>query len=458
MKYSKLLIILLSSIYSANALSNINTGLNLEKAPILSSNYYPDMSSEITNTKLHAYNYARTLYLKYFDYHPKFTSKFQPINYMKESYENGKKIFSKRFIYSKGSDYSVDDKSRNSTILINHEIFDGLTNNYLIHSDPVLYNKIIENGNKIIIKDLNKLEHLSLSYFFENIETFVTGTANNPTIKERSINLANIFKDYDFNSEHHVIIERNYANYDVLSEYNRTNDDIKKKATLLDLLILSGRIDDDANRNYNEIKSITKKNTMEILENKEITEKNKIDIKNNKEITEKNKIDIKNNKEITDKNKIDIKNNKENIEKNKNDITNNKEKVDKYLNTLDIAGYPSDITGHFSKLYSKDIVTKNRLDVLESDFKHFKSDTQNRFYKVEKRANQGIASVAAMSNLPFTDSATFSTAIGIGNYRNATALAWGMQYRINENVKVRASTAWNDSNNFVSAGGIGISW
>ncbi|EEG85664.1 hypothetical protein PROPEN_02472 [Proteus penneri ATCC 35198] len=64
-----------------------------------------------------------------------------------------------------------------------------------------------------------------------------------------------------------------------------------------------------------------------------------------------------------------------------------------------------------------------------------------------------------MSNLPFTDTATFSTAIGIGNYRNATALAWGgMQYRINENIKVRASTAWNDSNNFVSAGGIGISW
>ncbi len=69
-----------------------------------------------------------------------------------------------------------------------------------------------------------------------------------------------------------------------------------------------------------------------------------------------------------------------------------------------------------------------------------------------KSANQGIASVAAMSNLPFNDAATFSTAMGIGNYRNATAFAWGMQYRINENVKVKASTAWNDANNWVSAG------
>ncbi|MCS6713978.1 YadA-like family protein, partial [Proteus terrae] len=108
-------------------------------------------------------------------------------------------------------------------------------------------------------------------------------------------------------------------------------------------------------------------------------------------------------------------------------------------------------------LYIEQSVARNEFKDLKTNFEHFKSDTQNRFYKVEKRANQGIASVAAMSNLPFTDSATFSTAIGIGNYRNATALAWGMQYRINENIKVRASTAWNESN-WVSAGGVGISW
>lgn len=109
-------------------------------------------------------------------------------------------------------------------------------------------------------------------------------------------------------------------------------------------------------------------------------------------------------------------------------------------------------------MYIESSIAREDINKLDSQFQHFKSETNNRFYKVEKRANQGIASVAAMSNLPFTDSATLSTTIGIGNYHNATALAWGMQYRINENVKVRASTAWNDSNNFVSAGGVGISW
>ncbi|MBG3080205.1 YadA-like family protein [Proteus mirabilis] len=428
MKYSKLFIILLSSILSTNALSNTHAELNSKEAPVNFDNHYPDMPNEISKSELDNFYDIRRLYIKYFN----------PIQSQKENYENAKKIFSKKFIYSIGSNYSVDDKSYNSNILINTQIFNELTDNYLIHNDPILYNKIIENDNKIIIKNLSELERLNLSYFFENIETFVTDTANNPTIKERSTNIVNIIKNYNSNSKsNHVVITKDYRNNDTISEYNRTNDNLEKNVTLLDLITLSDNIEYVASLENNKIKSMTEKNIIETIINKNKTLENK---------------------EITEKNKIDIKSNKENIEQNKIDISNNKEKVDKYLNTLDIAGYPSDITGHFSKLYSKDVVTKSRLDVLESDFKHFKSDTQNRFYKVEKRANQGIASVAAMSNLPFTDSATFSTAIGIGNYRNATALAWGMQYRINENVKVRASTAWNDSNSFVSAGGIGISW
>ncbi|QIF95231.1 YadA-like family protein [Proteus vulgaris] len=455
MELRNLFIILLSFIYSTSALSYINTDLNLEVEHESLGNYYPDMYNEISESELDDFYHIRKSYSKHFN----------PIYPQKEIYENSKKIFSKRFIYSIGSGYSVDDKSYNSNILINTQIFNELTDNYLIHNDPVLYSKIIENESKIIIKNLNELERLNLSYFFENIETFVTDTANNPTIKERSTNIANIIKNYNLNSEHHVIITKDYRNNDTISEYNNINDNLEKNATLFDLVMLSGNIEYEASLNHNKIKSITENNIIEtiknknkILENKEIAEQNQIDIKNNKEITEKNKIDIQNNNEITEQNKIDIKSNKENIEQNKTDITHNKEKVDKYLNTLDIADYTSDITGHFSKLYTKDVATNSKLDVLENDFNHFKSETNNHFYKVEKRANQGIASVAAMSNLPFTDSATFSTAIGIGNYRNATALAWGMQYRINENVKVRASTAWNDSNSFVSAGGIGISW
>lgn len=164
---------------------------------------------------------------------------------------------------------------------------------------------------------------------------------------------------------------------------------------------------------------------------------------------------IKNNKTDIDKNTHDIERNTNNIRENRTNINDIKEN---YIDNLDVNGNNISLKSHFATLYTEQSLSRNEFKTLKNNFEHFKSDTQNRFYKVEKRANQGIASVAAISNLPFTDTATFSTAIGIGNYRNATAFAWGMQYRINENVKVRASTAWNESNSWVSAGGVGVSW
>ncbi|WP_337236341.1 YadA C-terminal domain-containing protein [Proteus faecis] len=196
--------------------------------------------------------------------------------------------------------------------------------------------------------------------------------------------------------------------------------------------------------------------------NKENIDTNRKDININKENIDTNRKGIDINKENIDTNRKSIDINKENIDTNRKDININKENIDNikdnYIDNLNINESNISLKSHFATLYMEQSISRSEVKTLKNNFEHFKSETQNRFYKVEKRANQGIASVAAMSNLPFTDSATFSTAIGIGNYRNATALAWGMQYRINENVKVRASTAWNDSNNFVSAGGVGISW
>ncbi|MER1720087.1 YadA-like family protein, partial [Proteus terrae] len=226
----------------------------------------------------------------------------------------------------------------------------------------------------------------------------------------------------------------------------------------------ANEINDNKNRietKNNTIQSNIENNKTQIDNNKSNISINKNNIATNKNDIITNKTDININKDniTSNRNKIntnssDIKANKENIKTNKEGIDNIKEK---YIDNLNINGSNLSLKNHFSTLYIEQSVARNEFKDLKTNFEHFKSDTQNRFYKVEKRANQGIASVAAMSNLPFTDSATFSTAIGIGNYRNATALAWGMQYRINENIKVRASTAWNESN-WVSAGGVGISW
>ncbi|MFS3859721.1 YadA-like family protein [Proteus mirabilis] len=163
--------------------------------------------------------------------------------------------------------------------------------------------------------------------------------------------------------------------------------------------------------------------------------------------------------EKTKQHEEDIGEQRKDITQVKKTADENKKHVDKYLvNSFPVDGESRTLTNHLSALYLESKSNSLAISSLRNDFEHFKDETNNRFYKVEKRANQGIASVAAMSNLPFNDAAIFSTAMGIGNYRNATAFAWGMQYRINENVKVKASTAWNDANNWVSAGGIGISW
>ncbi|MBG3130730.1 YadA-like family protein [Proteus mirabilis] len=212
-------------------------------------------------------------------------------------------------------------------------------------------------------------------------------------------------------------------------------------------------------QDYSLLKNLVSDNKKRLSED---LQNNSEKIKNNESIIKKNTTALDKNNNLIEKNKTDIEKNTHTINSNASDIRENRDDIsdikENYIDNLNINGSNISLKSHFATLYTEQSVSKNEFKTLKSDFEYFKSDTQNRFYKVEKRANQGIASVAAMSNLPFTDNATFSTAVGIGNYRNATALAWGMQYRINENIKVRASTAWNETNSWVSAGGVGISW
>ena len=220
---------------------------------------------------------------------------------------------------------------------------------------------------------------------------------------------------------------------------------------------------DSNNKQIKENKDYIDTNTSNIEINKEKIETNSTNIKTNKDKIKTNTTNIETNKSNIETNTTNIETNKDQIETNSTKIETNRDKIvgikEKYIENFDVLhGGKNSLHDHLSSLYMLDKLQDNKINTLENNFEQFKSETQNRFYKVEKRANQGIASVAAMSNLPFSDSVAFSTAIGIGHYRNATALAWGMQYRINETIKVKASTSWSGSDNWVSAGGVGISW
>ncbi|WP_235376078.1 YadA C-terminal domain-containing protein, partial [Proteus faecis] len=279
--------------------------------------------------------------------------------------------------------------------------------------------------------------------------------------KNNMINQGDLFSiENEFNKKITTLIKKNnieLSKFDNQIKLNKMISKVNKSRHEMNLeKILANEGSIDTNK-----KGIDT-NRIGVNINKENIDNNRKGVDINKQNIDTNRKGIDINKENIDTNRKDININKENIDTNRKGIDINKENIDNikdnYIDNLNINGSNISLKSHFATLYMEQSISRSEVKTLKNNFEHFKSETQNRFYKVEKRANQGIASVAAMSNLPFTDSATFSTAIGIGNYRNATALAWGMQYRINENVKVRASTAWNDSNNFVSAGGVGISW
>ncbi|WP_337228008.1 YadA C-terminal domain-containing protein [Proteus faecis] len=279
--------------------------------------------------------------------------------------------------------------------------------------------------------------------------------------KNNVINQGDLFLiENEFNKKIAALIKKNNIELSKFDNQIRLNKTISKTNQSTHEMNLEKIL---ANEDSIEInKGNIDNNRIDIDINKGNIDNNRNGININKENIDINRKGIDINKENIDTNRKGIDINKENIDTNRKDININKENIgnikDNYIDNLNINGSNISLKSHFATLYMEQSISRNEVKTLKNNFEHFKSETQNRFYKVEKRANQGIASVAAMSNLPFTDTATFSTAIGIGNYRNATALAWGMQYRINENIKVRASTAWNDSNNFVSAGGIGINW
>lgn len=312
-----------------------------------------------------------------------------------------------------------------------------LRNNSLTNSADIIKNNIInKNGHIEIQSDSTELKMGIENYLSER--KLLTEQNRNEAIQQIKLN-----KTIIYGMPESILTLDNLSSPE---ELNKIVDNLNTKNR--HLLLLEKNVEQDLAEISESQKSKYTFVSALAINNKHDIEENIIVIDSNSKKTRENREDI-------DKNIHATNSNDNNIKENRNDINDIKEN---YIDNLNINGKNISLKSHFATLYTEQSASISEFKALKNNFEHFKSDTQNRFYKVEKRANQGIASVAAMSNLPFTDNATFSTAIGIGNYRNATALAWGMQYRINENIKVRASTAWNETNSWVSAGGVGISW
>jgi autotransporter adhesin len=71
----------------------------------------------------------------------------------------------------------------------------------------------------------------------------------------------------------------------------------------------------------------------------------------------------------------------------------------------------------------------------------------------------GIASVAAMSNIPHSIyTGQLSVGAGVGHYNGETAVAVGASYRYNEHVTTQLSAGANSGNNLNPVVGAGIAF
>ncbi len=79
--------------------------------------------------------------------------------------------------------------------------------------------------------------------------------------------------------------------------------------------------------------------------------------------------------------------------------------------------------------------------------------------ETRKLLSGGIASTAAMANIPLVDpTKKFAVGVGLGGYDGQSALAVGGSYRVNPTTVIRGSVAGGSASKTAVGVGVGISW
>lgn len=84
---------------------------------------------------------------------------------------------------------------------------------------------------------------------------------------------------------------------------------------------------------------------------------------------------------------------------------------------------------------------------------------RNQVERNKKHADAGIASVAAMANLPqLTESARFSAGVGVGARSSQQAIAVGLSSRLSHSVIGKASVASDTNSGWTVGAGVAVQW
>jgi hypothetical protein len=180
------------------------------------------------------------------------------------------------------------------------------------------------------------------------------------------------------------------------------------------------------------------------------------DIATNKTNIATNTANITTNTNDIATNRTNIATNTANITTNTNDIATNRTNI--ATNTANITTNTNDIATNKTKIASNSAaIALNTSEIL-----NLRSDMNSKFenidHKLDSQKNEyraGIASLAAMSNIPNVSGQTFSVGFGIGQFRDQSAIAAGANWNLNEKVATKLSLGFSDSD---FTGGAGIAF
>ncbi|VEH55090.1 YadA C-terminal domain-containing protein [Providencia rustigianii] len=108
----------------------------------------------------------------------------------------------------------------------------------------------------------------------------------------------------------------------------------------------------------------------------------------------------------------------------------------------------------FDKLDKQNYLHARQFKQINAKFDHLES----KIHQTARDANAGIAAVAAMTNIPYTSGTRFSAGLGMGNFKNGKAIAAGAQYQVKQNLNLRSSISWNNSDSAVIGAGVAYGW
>ncbi|WP_407732508.1 hypothetical protein ACJJVG_08775 [Pseudocitrobacter faecalis] len=141
------------------------------------------------------------------------------------------------------------------------------------------------------------------------------------------------------------------------------------------------------------------------------------------------------------------------------DVNNAVSQENQYLNNR-----VSDVEGEFNSALSAE--SQSRITEQAAYSQADRNYTDSQIQKVQKQQSAdrkeyrgGIASVAAISGLHYTDNTANSIAIGAANFKNANGYAFGYKHQWQDkNISTTASVADSNSGDAVIAGSLSVGW